>query len=192
MSKFIEETIASAFWSAHESGKTDWWRMTAAVLKNRLLMLTDRQFKERDFGARSFLEFAARFPRLISVDTTTYPPEVELRSAGIRSDLWQAAIDYTRGSVHVWDPKLQRARIRVTLDSASLSIPTITKEDVALWRRELAQRQRWLSGSQSHNIELWVESGRITRSLPEFVKSTWQRELSAISEIAKGQLAWIT
>ena len=38
--------IRKTFDMARVSGKLDWYRMTTAVLKNRLLMLTKNEFRE--------------------------------------------------------------------------------------------------------------------------------------------------
>src|SRR5712671_4654504 len=175
----IKEMIRLAFWAAHERGKPDWWRMTTAVLKNRLLTLTDRQFSEADYGARTLIEFASKFPELISIDTTTYPPEVALRPTRIKPDLWRAAIDYRSGTVYVWDPVHQRARERTVSDNAALQLPTLTKDHLTRWRADFAERQRpTVTSSETAALENWVQHGLATQQLPERLKDLWKREQS--------------
>jgi hypothetical protein len=179
MNSDIRELIRLAFWAARERGKPDWWRMTTAVLKNRLLSLTDRQFNEEDYGARTLFEFASKFPELISVDTTTYPPEVELRPTRIRADLWRAAIDYRSGTKYVWDRLQRRARERKASDDSSMILPTLTREAVASWREEFKDRQRSATlPSEIPNLERWAQFGLATQSLPDRLQGLWNREQS--------------
>ena len=56
----FKELLEKAFVSARDSGKRGWNRMTIAVLKNRLLQLTNRTFTESTFGAKSLLELLSR------------------------------------------------------------------------------------------------------------------------------------
>ncbi len=76
----IEPKIREAFHQARIRGKQDWRRMAWPVLKNRLLDLTSRTFDERDYGARTGPEFAARFPHLLEVDASTVPVTLTLRA----------------------------------------------------------------------------------------------------------------
>ena len=138
----VRELIRLAFWAAREKRKPDWWRMTTAVLKNRLLALTDRQFNEEDYGARTIVEFASQFPDLLLVDTTTYPPEVELRPTHIRQDLWDAVMDSRSRKVYVWDRMQRKVRTSRPEDEVEQVIPSVKKEEMATWRAEFADRYR--------------------------------------------------
>ena len=123
-----QQLIVRAYKEARHSGKPDWRRMTTAVLKNRLLDLTGRDFDETDYGASSFMGFVSRYPDMLQVDDSVFPPIVELYgmeadrlpSAGdeytptayhIRSDLWQAALDYSSGMQYVWDLNTEESAI---------------------------------------------------------------------------------
>jgi len=63
---------------ARHTRKPDWYRMSAAVLKNRLLLLTDRQFDEADYGASTFNAFLKTGTGFVSLDPSTHPPTVLL------------------------------------------------------------------------------------------------------------------
>ena len=52
-----QQLIVSAYERARSSGKLDWNKMTMAVLKNRLLDLTQGAFDETTYGATSFTDF---------------------------------------------------------------------------------------------------------------------------------------
>jgi hypothetical protein len=125
--------IRAGFELARLSGRENWRRMTLAVLKNRLLSLTDRQFDEERWGAHSFREFVEMFPKILALDRSTQPataeylgepasgpstprlgepatavpgapmPRVVGADRRIRPDLWRAVLDYSSGAVYVWD-----------------------------------------------------------------------------------------
>jgi hypothetical protein len=70
--------IRQAFALAKHSGKDDWHRMYAGVLKNRLLLITDSEFDESDWGVPTFTAFLELFPEALRVERGTRPPIVEL------------------------------------------------------------------------------------------------------------------
>ena len=126
--------------------------MTTAVLKNRLLDLTDRSFDEAHWGASSFMNFVSNYPDMLQVDESAFPPVVELygteadrlASEGdeytpivyhIRSDLWQAALDYSSGVQYVWDRDTKRAKPRHGLETVPI-IDTVTADLQRQWRHE--------------------------------------------------------
>ena len=76
-----QQLISRAYQQARRSGKPDWHRMTAAVLKNRLLEITSREFNEARYDASNFMEFVSRYPELLSVDDSEFPPVVTLRGS---------------------------------------------------------------------------------------------------------------
>jgi hypothetical protein len=175
----IHELIRLAFWAARDKGKPDWWRMTTPVLKNRLLTLTDRQFKEQDYGAHTLLDFVSNFPEMLALDTTTYPAEVELRPAHIRSDLWRAVTDYTSGEQYVWDRNLRRSRRRRTTDDQALVVPSLTKNDELAWKSDFAVRHRGsTSSAELSTLERWANGKCGTNVLSDRLKSLWNRERS--------------
>jgi len=179
MTTDIEDLIRKAFWAARDKGKSDWWRMTTPVLKNRLLTLTDRQFNEEDYGARTVVEFALRCRSLLLVDTTTYPPEVELKATRIRADLWRAITDYTSGATYVWDRKRGVARTIQASEGTEFVIPTIGRNDLAAWRADFAERHRELVPPREGALLAdWVKYGLRIADLPEELRGLWNREQS--------------
>jgi len=70
--------ILRAFVLARASGKEDWHRMYAGVLKNRLLLITDSRFDQARWGATLFTALLERLPDLVRVDRSVTPPMVEL------------------------------------------------------------------------------------------------------------------
>ncbi|MCQ3808005.1 MAG: hypothetical protein OXB92_06385 [Acidimicrobiaceae bacterium] len=101
--------------------------MRGSVLKNRLLDLTNRRFDEADYGADRFGTLVERLDGLLVIDHSAKPFIVELcdpyrseidsaeqahqsRSKGtIRSDLWNAIMDYSGVGEWVWDRSLGMA-----------------------------------------------------------------------------------
>ena len=73
------ELVERAFDAARDKGKPEWHRMHLAVLKNRLLLLSDREFDETQHGASNFRQFVADLNDLLRLDLDTTPPMVELR-----------------------------------------------------------------------------------------------------------------
>lgn len=71
--------VRAAFEQALNSGKTDWDEMTSAVLKNRLLALTDRQFSQTRYGSPSFIHLVRRVPDLIELLSEQPPFLLKLR-----------------------------------------------------------------------------------------------------------------
>jgi hypothetical protein len=59
--------VRAAFEQAQNSGKPDWEEMTSAVLKNRLLDMTERQFSEDRYGSPSFIHLVRRVPDLLDI-----------------------------------------------------------------------------------------------------------------------------
>ena len=64
--------IRSAFEQAQRSGKRDWEEMTSAVLKNRLLNITEGEFSQARYGSPSFINLVRRVDLLEVLDD--YPP----------------------------------------------------------------------------------------------------------------------
>ncbi len=88
------ELIRAAFAKAQESGRPDWQRMTVAVLKNRILDLTEGTFRESDYdyGASTFQEFARNHGDILAFDDTRTPPVAILKGPSPESGLVQARI----------------------------------------------------------------------------------------------------
>lgn len=88
--------IRRAFTQARDSGKEDWHRMYAGVLKNRMLLLTDGDFDEAEWGASGFTTLLELFRDVLRVDRGVKPPIVELLD---RDQLELPIPDALRGSL---------------------------------------------------------------------------------------------
>lgn len=133
--------IKKAFDKARESGRPDWHRMSVAVLKNRLLDLTDRTFREADYGVSSFREFVTQHDDFLELDESTTPPVAALKNAvferqpdpgsersRIRSDLWWAVLNFSSQQKYFWDPAAQVARTAGPEEALGPEMPTITAD----------------------------------------------------------------
>lgn len=93
------ELIESAFAAARNTGSPGWRSMTSAVLKNRILDLTNREFDEADWGADSFRAFLGQFNDILRVDPSKRPMQVTLleeRSASIEGSTLSPVLDLGR------------------------------------------------------------------------------------------------
>ncbi len=201
--------VLQAFALARDSDKRDWHRMTVAVLKNRLLALTDRRFKEADYGAASTSVFVRGFPGLLELDLVPAPPVVELldldavdevaaptrRSEGdtrVRADLWRSVLDFSSQIQYVWDTELQRARPANEGDTGP-RLPTVTQEGIQSWRTEFANRYEDSfdsSDPQLGRLLTWRERGLGTRALPLRLRGPWSaRVRDKVIEVLQ---AWFT
>jgi hypothetical protein len=196
--------LKAAFDAARQTGKRDWRRMTVAVLKNRLLLLTERRFSEAAFGATSVSELVARHPELVRLDRTTKPPSVEWLAdpeaesepvdvdqsrRRIRADLWRAVLDYSSGREYEWDPTSGQAR-PVDHAEAARKVPTLDREDLASWRADFAAKHRadLKNESEVHKLEEWAKAGLGTQHLPRDLQGTWNAFLKA--SVVERLTAW--
>jgi hypothetical protein len=191
------QLLQRAFEAARDQDRADWQTMTAAVLKNRILDLTDRSFRESDWGASSFRGFLSLFSNLIDIDTTTKPASVRWIGpvdgdpaptvAGtrfelgprrrIRDDLWRAVLDYTSGQVYLWDG---RAAVGVPRDAAAPDaplLPTLTREEFAVWRSEFVDQALAENPLAEGTLCSWRDSEAGTAALPRLLRSVWIGEL---------------
>lgn len=76
----FRDLVRAAFEQAMNSGKVDWDEMTSAVLKNRLLSLTGRQFSQSRYGSPSFIHLVRRVPDLLEVIDERPPFLLKLRT----------------------------------------------------------------------------------------------------------------
>ena len=193
--------IRAAFEGARASGRADWERMTLAVLKNRILGLTERSFDEARWEARSFREFVGLFPEVVSVDPSTRPATAELiegpPTSGaqaptpppgaavmtperrVRPDLWRAVLDYSSGRIYAWDGELA---VPIKPESAPADdrarLPTIGPDDLAEWRtRFAAEHGTGTPANVSAALEAWRLGGLSTTTLPAPLHRLWNGEL---------------
>ena len=189
-----QQLIVRAYKEARHSGKPDWRRMTTAVLKNRLLDLTGRDFDETDYGASSFMGFVSCYPDMLQVDDSVFPPIVELYgveadrlpSAGdeytptayhIRSDLWQAALDYSSGMQYVWDLNTKEARPAQGIESSPI-IGTVTFDLQKQWRhefRDIVAGLLELTDADMNQTDEWIRLQLGTARLPSRLIPRWNR-----------------
>jgi hypothetical protein len=189
--------IQQAYDLARASGRLEWYRMTSAVLKNRLLLLTKKSFDERAWGASSFGGFLGLFQDIVVVDDSTFPPVVELREEArpraasgssavgrisqrnrVRDDLWTAVLDYSSGKRYVWDPDAQSVAVALSGADARPTLPTLTEESISEWRRAFAEAEEpGLSPREAEAIGTWRDGGLGTVALPSRLRGPWNAEL---------------
>ena len=185
--------IQQAFERAKISGKTDWHRMTTAVLKNRLLDLTGNTFNEAEYGADTFTAFVLRFSDIVHLDRSQFPPIVQLREAEdalapgyvdtassrvrVRSDLWQAVLDYSSGTRYVWDKTKEQARPSLDVeDSSTVALPSVSQAVHQQWRGEFfdtAKTSADLTPEQEHLVDTWIQHQLPTSRLPPHLIPRW-------------------
>ena len=79
MSDDSQDLIRLPFEKAKEFGRPNWYPMDVGVLENRILNLTNRVFRESDYGVPTFLEFARNHRVVLELDETRWPPAVTLK-----------------------------------------------------------------------------------------------------------------
>jgi hypothetical protein len=188
--------IRSAFGLARESGSADWQTMTTAVLKNRLLDLTDREFKEADWGAKTFRDFVALFSDVIEEVPGVHPSEVRLLGdlplppdAGsgdepldlgarrnIRSDLWNAILDFNSGKKYWWDGERAVSDEEDAAPRGKL-LPTLDVDEFKAWRQEFVQEQSTENSELASFLYSWLERADPLALLPRSLRIPWIIEL---------------
>jgi hypothetical protein len=182
------ELVERAFGVARQSGKEDWWQMAVPVLKNRLLQMTKRTFKETDFGTASFRGFLNSIPDTIRVEDTPPPGFVILKSAApdgwqpiaasrsrgerIRPDLWRAVLDYSSGRKYIWDVSKEAARPAL-LEEEGLIVPTVSAAELDEWRHEFAGMHNSSAPQDTKAVETWSQNRLPTVSLPVTLRPVW-------------------
>ena len=166
--------------------------MTSAVLKNRLLALTNREFAEGRYGALNFTGFISMYPEMLRIDDSQFPPIVEFydsQSDGqssetgdprqtayrIRSDLWQAVLDYSSGARYVWDEENGVARPSLGSENYP-AIDTVTSDLQREWRREFLDENKQslgLTNTEVQETEEWIKQHLGTSSLPARLVPRW-------------------
>lgn len=193
--------VREAFNVARKSGKQSWAQMTTAVLKNRLLQLTDSEFSESRYGAKSFVHLLRQLPDLLVIDSTRTPAIVTLkdqqatppeprggasvdqhdssavrdwRTARVRDDLWRSVIDYRSGDVYVFDDASGQAVARTGEKSNLPALPTASPEDVKRWRQEFSEKTK-----EDHDVDLsfWAEGPGSSTGLPAEFRGPWNEFL---------------
>ena len=197
MADASRKLIEQAFEKARESGRSDWYRMTVAVLKNRLLDLTDRTFKESDYGAVTFQEFVEKHADILSLDETTTPtmaifkgtsPEDDLAGWRIRPDLWKAALDFSGDEDYFWDAVRTQA-VTATGDTAlGPKIATIAAEEFGEWKRDFAASLG--DSNPPDRVVEWVHHRRPAALLPSGLRHRWNGYLK--ERVKEHLLTWFS
>lgn len=206
------ELVRQAFLLARAKRKPDWHRMSLAVLKNRLLDITDREFTESRYGATNFSEFVGKLSGLVTIDSTTYPPTIELiqdlasgtteiiatstdtahvggrpktiyDGTRIRSDLWSAINDWKSGAVYVWDRKKQCAQKANDGELGDDVLPTMTKAEFDKLRADfVSETTIALNPPERSKLDAWKVHKMATTALPASVIPLWHTRLTRYVE----------
>ena len=218
MSNDARDLVRRAFLTAKAKDKQDWYRMTLAVLKNRLLDLTGRKFKEGDYGAANLREFVGQMPDLLMLDSNVFPPVVEIKwqewdidkdiltkvgseeenrdsdkllifdGERIRSDLWIAVVDYVSGKVYTWDPVSDKVSVDEEGVSAEV-LPTLDEEELYKWKSQFAEKNREpLSPTDLKKLEGWFNQGLNIKGLPAHLQDSWEEFFER--RVADRLMAW--
>lgn len=177
--------ILAAFEHAASSGRAS-DRMSIAVLKNRILQLTERSFREEDFDVANMTQFVLKFSDIVELDKHTSPPQVVLRqkdsAAGftsetaIRSDLWKAVLDYSSNRTYIWDIATSMAVVGEA-NGNDYTLPTIDRNTLQQWRREFVQSHQSAVGEAiRHRLEEWAEQILPDKHLGR-LRGPWSAEL---------------
>ncbi|OZD69945.1 hypothetical protein CH272_02650 [Rhodococcus sp. 05-340-1] len=178
--------------------------MTTAVLKNTLLLLTDREFNESVYGFGSFISLVRSLDDLVTVEGTKAPftvklvaqplenaepkgsarvtshgpaatSELDLEHLRVREDLWRAALDYTTPGGYWW---IGGKAIRAESDlppADGTRIPQITREELNQARERFGDQ--FLT---SEETERWITDARgAIKALPA-KRAEWAIELKRL------------
>ena len=199
MSDDSRDLIRLAFEKAKESGRPNWYRMDVGVLKNRILDLTNRGFREPDYGSPTFMEFVRSHADVLELDETRWPPAVTLRGVHqesepasestrtrVRPDLWRAVMDFSRDARYVWDNDERVAKPAGDSVTSGPDMPTITTEQFTRWKQAFADGVD--DAEQDTRFKDWVEHLRPASFLAADVRHRWNDHLK--KEVENHLIAW--
>ncbi len=190
--------VLDAFRIAARQGKPDWHRMAGAVLKNRILDLTQRSFDEADYGAGRFVDLVEQLDDLLTVDHSAKPFVIELQepyrseiqqsdavsesSSGktIRPDLWHAIVDYSHGQRWTLDRTTGKAiRLREGDDSdRGADLPTLDRATLQAWQADFVEEcSTTVSDEEALQLKSWVSEGLGTAALPKRLRGPWTNRM---------------
>lgn len=183
----IVALIWKAFDQARSSGRQDWNAMTVAVLKNRLLDLTQRQFRESDYGARSIFDLVLQLPELLELDESTTPPKVILLEAKagdrpsrgvqrVRPDLWYAIVDYASGRRYVWSSEGRAVPVDSDEANGELVLPTLSRDEQTDLRANFVSRMAPVDLNVAEKLAAWRDEALSPRELPGALQRQWTEE----------------
>lgn len=193
------ELIRLAFERAKETGRPNWYRMDVGVLKNRMLDLTDRGFRESDYGVPTFMEFVRGHSDVLELDEARWPPAVTLRGmheqpesasesapTTVRPDLWRAVMDFAGNARYVWDNDEGVARPESDCQAGGPAMPTITVEQFTEWKRAFSDSVDEVD--QDARFKDWVENLRPAEFLAGHVRHRWNIHLKR--QVENHLIAW--
>jgi len=207
--------IRRAFEAARNSEVADWRSMTSAVLKNRILDLTGREFDEGLWGAEDFRGFVDQFEEIVEVDPSKRPPRVIYlpettdseaqssdvregsaitrvasgRSKRIRQDLWRAIVDYSSGQTYVWDDEM--AVPKGDDGDARPVLPTLDQAEVRGWREDFVRGTTFpKDGDLGPYLAAWAESESGTPGLPGPLRQQWIENFK--NRVAQRLIDWFS
>jgi len=194
----FKELLERAFSSARDSDKRDWNRMLVAVLRNRLLQLTNRSFKTQDLGASSLVELVSRYGDLVAIDRTVKPVVIECHGpiaepapgAGrVRPDLWRAILDLSSGLQYEWDVAAGYAR-PVPEAAPTHRLPTIDATTLVTWREAFAAAHDSLLPElrDREQLRTWVGTALGRQGLPGALRRPWSDDLKG--EVVARLTSW--
>ena len=199
MSVNSQDLIRFAFDKAKETGRPDWYRMDVGVLKNRILNITNRSFRESDYGVMTFMEFVRSRSDILELDETGWPPTVTLKgvhqesepasksaNAKVRPDLWQAVMDFSGNAQYVWDNDERVARPATEVAPGAVTMPTITVEQFTKWKKAFADSVD--DAEHDARFKDWVEKLRPASFLSAGVRHRWNCHL--MKEVEAHLSAW--
>ncbi|WP_170290140.1 hypothetical protein [Arthrobacter gandavensis] len=163
-----------------------------AVLKNRLLDLTERGFRESEYGApnmqylayllQDMLEMESsdrsgmsivRFKDELDTHLGVFPgPPLARGYSRLRRDIWIAFVDFRAGS-YVWDTVGKRA-IPGEAGPGKLAIPSLTSQQEAEMRKDFrANVSTDLAQADMQALDEWVTKRLGTMGLPPLLRGQW-------------------
>jgi hypothetical protein len=189
--------------------------MTSAVLKNRILDLTDRKFDESRWGAENFRGFVDQFGEILELDTSKRPPRVIYlpettdseaqpsdagegpaiprvasgRSKRIRQDLWRATVDYSSGQIYVWDDEM--AVPKGDDADARPVLPTLDQAELRGWREDFVGGTTLPEDADlAPYLAAWATSESGTPGLPGPLRQQWIENFK--NRVAQRLLDWFS
>ena len=199
MSSDSQELIRLAFDKAKGSGRPDWYQMDVGVLKNRILDITNRSFRESDYGVTTFMEFVGNHDNILELDDTRRPPAVTLKGVHqepeaasksvhtqVRPDLWQAVMDFSGNAQYIWDNDEGVAKPATECAAGGATMPTITAEQFTKWKMAFAGSVD--DAEQDARFKDWVEKLRPATFLSAHVRHRWNGHLK--KEVEAHLSAW--
>jgi hypothetical protein len=107
----------------------------------------------------------------------------------IREDLWRAVVDYGSGKKYVLDPDTGLARPSPAGDPALLTLPTVSRDTVASWRRQfIGKLDPSVKEKFGDSLSTWVDGRGKQSELPGSVRGPWAEYLKR--QVIKVLLDW--